>query len=117
MVVHGISRVGLARESIFENEGGDAARAQVAGDVVTFVVGPQLAMPSARRDDDGGSGGLLFRRKVWRDRRVVNVRHDALAVLGYAHGLLPRFAFGTGRAIWPEWNLFRLVRRQNRRGQ
>src|SRR5262249_34498552 len=40
VVVHGISRVGLAREAIFEHEGGDAARAQETGDIMTFVVSP-----------------------------------------------------------------------------
>jgi hypothetical protein len=82
VVVHCVSRIGLARETIFEREGGDAARAQVAGEVMTFVVGPQLTMPAARRDDDGGACGLLFRRQVRRDRRSVNVRHGSLAVLG-----------------------------------
>src|SRR5215471_15006631 len=74
-------------------------------------------MTAARRDNDGGACGLLFRRQVRRDRRLVNVRHDALAVLGKPHRFRPGLAFGAGSAIWPERNLLRLVGRQHRGGR
>ena len=106
VVVHGVGGVGLLREAILEHKRRDAAFAEPACDVVTFVVGPEFAMSAARRDDHRTTRGFVRCGQIGREARFVDVGEDAFAALGDADDGVAGLAFRAGCALGPEEDFF-----------
>src|SRR5688500_1179544 len=93
-------------QAILQDKARDSVFAQPFRDVVPFVVDGQEPVPPARSDNDGRTGGFLFRRQERCDRWVMNVgdngRRAAAGLRPWGHDLFGSVALGTGRAIRPE---------------
>jgi hypothetical protein len=59
-----IRRALFARETVFEDEGGDAALGEPPSDRIPLVLHHEHAVAASRDHDDGGSGGDLLLRQV-----------------------------------------------------
>jgi hypothetical protein len=81
---------------------------------MAFVVDPQLPMPAAWGNNDGGACRLVFRRQVGGERWLVNIRDNVFPVWRNAHGFRAGFAFRTGRPLRPEQYFFGLLSERRR---
>ena len=97
-----VGRLGFAGQAVLQHERGDPVVAQPLGDVVAFVRDGEHAVPAARDDEDRGAVGLVARRQVRREARVVDARDAQLAAGRRRDGFLGRLAFRTRRARRPE---------------
>ena len=82
------------------------AFAEPARDVVAFVVGPEFAMSTTRRDDHAAARGFVRQWQIRREAGFVDVGEDAFAALGDADFRFAGLAFRAGRAIRPEKDFF-----------
>ena len=82
---------------------------------MTFVINPQFAMTAARRDNNCCERSFGFCWEIRRERRIMHIRDDVFAVRSDAHGFFFRFSFCARRAVRPEQDLFRLIRREGDR--
>src|ERR1039457_5263865 len=98
---------GLARQAVFEHEGGDADAVQVGGDIRPLLIEVEEGVAAARGDDHGGAAGFAGGRQIDGQRGLVYARHleGAVVLVGRFDHFGGGLARGTGGAVGPETDL------------
>src|SRR4029077_21272411 len=104
MLFERVRRALLSRQAILEHEGSDAQAVEIPGWIVAFGFEYQQAVHAAGTDDDRGACGLLLRRQIHGDGRVVDVTNPII----FGELRLTAPIFEPRRSVRPKRNLPRL---------
>lgn len=100
MDVEGVRRISLPRKPMLKNESGNAEIVHELGWLHAFADETQLPMSPAGNDDHGGAGGLVFGRREYGDRGIVDIGDRT----SFDDFWFVFARFKPGRSFFPEMN-------------
>src|SRR5688572_13816160 len=78
MLINSIGRIGITGQPVFQYKCSNTSFTEPTGNIITFMINPQLTMSASGCNDDGSTVCFFFSRQVRSNGRVMNIRNNML---------------------------------------